>query len=153
MSYSLEDKRDLKGKPGGKVKSVDIQEKLLPEPEQKQRHRQGREMRVSNRHTQPKDDLDKEGEEGRTNGDSWVSILKTGSYDLLRKGGGRSHACCLVKPAEMCSGHVLSGWCLSNVGTLAEHRALRAGNQTALKRTLGSGWCSADERASGKGQE
>lgn len=66
MSYSIEDKRDLKGRPGGKVKSMDIQEKLLPEPEQKQRHRQGREIRVSNRHNQPKDDLDKGRREGLT---------------------------------------------------------------------------------------
>lgn len=50
MSYSTEDKRDLQGRPGGKVKSMDIQEKLLPEPEQKQRHGQGREIRASNRH-------------------------------------------------------------------------------------------------------
>lgn len=66
MSYSIEDKRDLKGRPGGKVKSMDIQEKLLLEPEQKQRHRQGREMRVSNRHNQLKDDLDKGRGEGLT---------------------------------------------------------------------------------------
>lgn len=51
MSTSREDKRDLKGRPGGKVKSVDIREKFLPGPEQKQRHRQGREVRAPSRHS------------------------------------------------------------------------------------------------------
>lgn len=66
MSYSIEAKRNLRGRPERKVKSIDIQEKLLPEPEQKQRHRQGRESRASNRHNQLKGDPDKRMREGLT---------------------------------------------------------------------------------------